>query len=274
LENPGQNEFFTWSVFDDDHPWLAPSARLKISSTASESALSPETLAKLDWLYPFRDETKIPAKVTVSELRREMTAGQDEDATRMFAFDRASDGPSGSLSAAEIGSAHHIFLEHLTLERAGTVDGLRQEAERLRRENQLTTEQSDALDLEALAAFWQSDLGRELSNKQSMLRRELAFTVRLDTVELARMGAAPFAGVNADEFVVVQGIVDLAAILADEIWLLDFKTDHFPARELNEKVNLYRPQIELYAAAISRIHQRPVTQRWLHFLTHRHTASV
>jgi ATP-dependent exoDNAse (exonuclease V) beta subunit len=69
-------------------------------------------------------------------------------------------------------------------------------------------------------------------------------------------------------------VIDLAAILPHEIWLLDFKTDHFPARELSEKIKLYRPQIELYSAAISRIHRRPVTQRWLHFLAHRHTASV
>jgi ATP-dependent exoDNAse (exonuclease V) beta subunit len=105
------------------------------------------------------------------------------------------------------------------------------------------------------------------------LRRELAFTARLDAAELG-LGAAQFAGAGAGEFVVVQGVIDLAAILPEEIWLLDFKTDHFPSRELNQKIQHYRPQIELYASALSRIHLRPVTRRWLHFLAHRYTVKV
>ena len=160
------------------------------------------------------------------------------------------------------------------MERTRTVESLREEAGRLRRENLLTPEEYACLDLEAVAAFWQSEPGRELLDRLPTLRRELAFTARLDAAELALLGAAPFAGAGAREFVVVQGVIDLAAILPEEIWLLDFKTDHFPARELNEKIRLYRPQIELYAAAISRIHRKPVTRRWLHFLAHRHTAAV
>jgi ATP-dependent helicase/nuclease subunit A len=178
------------------------------------------------------------------------------------------------LTAAEIGSAHHTFLERMALEQAGTLESLREEAARLCREHRLTPQQCASLDLEALAAFWQSELGRELLERRPALRRELAFTARLDTAELARMGAAQFAGAGANEFVVVQGIIDLAAILPEEIWLLDFKTDHFPREELKEKIKLYQPQIDLYAASISWIHRRPVTRRWLHFLAHRHTASV
>jgi ATP-dependent exoDNAse (exonuclease V) beta subunit len=59
--------------------------------------------------------------------------------------------------------------------------------------------------------------------------------------------------------------VDLAAIVEREIWLLDFKTDHFKPEELPAKVTLYGPQLRLYALALSRIHRRPVTRCWLHF---------
>jgi ATP-dependent helicase/nuclease subunit A len=47
--------------------------------------------------------------------------------------------------------------------------------------------------------------------------------------------------------------------------VLDFKTDHFEELELEAKVRQYRPQLSLYAQAISRIYGRPVTRRWLHF---------
>jgi ATP-dependent helicase/nuclease subunit A len=201
-------------------------------------------------------------------------AGENGEESLLFKVDTSARAADGTLSAAEVGSAHHAFLEQVDLGRVSTLDGLREEAARLRRENRLTLEESECLDLEALAAFWQSEPGCQLLDRRTALRRELAFTARLEGEELARLGAAEFAGAGAGEFVVVQGVVDLAAILPEEIWLLDFKTDHFPARELDEKIRLYRPQIQLYAAALGRIHRRPVTRRWLHFLAHRHTASV
>jgi ATP-dependent helicase/nuclease subunit A len=238
-----------------------------------EPDLSPAARDRLDWRYPFQGDAHIPAKAAVSALRREM-AGTDGQEVALFKIDTLARAADGTLTAAEIGSAHHAFLERVSLERTRTLVELREEAARLRRENLLTPEQCGCLDLEAVAAFWQSEPGCQLLERPPALRRELAFTARLDAAELARLGAAEFAGAGAGEFVVVQGVIDLAAILPEEIWLLDFKTDHFPAQELTEKIKLYRRQIELYAAALSRIYQRPVTRRWLHFLNHRHTANV
>jgi ATP-dependent exoDNAse (exonuclease V) beta subunit len=59
--------------------------------------------------------------------------------------------------------------------------------------------------------------------------------------------------------------MDLAVVGPEEIWVLDFKTDHFAEQELEAKVRLYRPQLTLYARAIARIYGRPVTRRRLHF---------
>ena len=77
-----------------------------------------------------------------------------------------------------------------------------------------------------------------------------------------------------DEFVVVQGVVDLAVILSEEIWLLDFKTDEASAREIEKKVRLYEPQLKLYARALERIYRKPVTDCRLHFLSCGVTAAV
>ena len=68
------------------------------------------------------------------------------------------------------------------------------------------------------------------------------------------------------EFIIVQGVVDLAVILPDEIWILDFKTDNIPSDELQDKALEYTIQLKLYARALSQIHKKPVTHQWLHFL--------
>jgi ATP-dependent helicase/nuclease subunit A len=70
-----------------------------------------------------------------------------------------------------------------------------------------------------------------------------------------------------NEFVIVQGVADLAVILPKEIWLLDFKTDRVTVNELEAKKKTYEPQLNLYAQALERIYGRPVTERRLHFLS-------
>jgi ATP-dependent helicase/nuclease subunit A len=70
---------------------------------------------------------------------------------------------------------------------------------------------------------------------------------------------------------VVQGVADLVVLLPEEIWLVDFKTDEITANALREKKRFYEPQLKLYALALEKIYSRPVTARWLHFLSARKT---
>ena len=79
--------------------------------------------------------------------------------------------------------------------------------------------------------------------------------------------AGRFAGAAADDFIVVQGAVDLVVLLPREIWLVDFKTDRITAAELGARAAEHQNQLGLYAAALERIYHRPVKRRVLHFLT-------
>ena len=97
-------------------------------------------------------------------------------------------------------------------------------------------------------------------------RVDVAATMTLARAAGARMKAYPIGGDWASDFVVVQGIMDLAVLLPGEIWLLDYKTDRVSGAQLEEKVKAYQPQLALYALALSRIYNRPVTRCWLYFL--------
>jgi ATP-dependent helicase/nuclease subunit A len=268
----------SWTLYDENDPRLAGIRRADEPAapevkTAGQD-ISPELRERLSWRYPFQAETIRPAKTTVTTIRRQITDADGEESSALFAPLTARTEPrtGGRLSAAEIGLAHHTFLQWVSLDEVQTAGALKKDAARLGRLKLLTREQIASLDFDALAAFWQSDAGRQLLAQLSHLDRELAFTARFSAADLQQLGCAEFADVGAEEFVVVQGVMDLVAILPGEIWLLDFKTDHFPAGELEEKIRAYRPQLALYALALERIHQRPVTKRWLHFLALRQTA--
>ena len=76
------------------------------------------------------------------------------------------------------------------------------------------------------------------------------------------------------EFLIIQGAADLVVLLENELWLIDFKTDHATAAGLAEKVKTYTPQVKLYAAALNRIYHLPVTRTALHFLAARQTVML
>ena len=70
----------------------------------------------------------------------------------------------------------------------------------------------------------------------------------------------------------LQGIADLVVLRPEEIWLVDFKTDHVAPDQLAGRVQHYEPQLQLYALALGRIYRRKVTLCALHFLSVRETA--
>ena len=268
LSGSGRDALLTWTLHEDDSiPMNAPA---EILTATKDLDLSHEQRTRLRWKYAFPGETGQPAKMSVTALRRQITSEEGDESFPLFASASA----RGKLGAAETGLAHHTFLQQVSPDQLQSVAALRAEAARMVKQNLLTREEADALDFDGLAAFWQSDPGRQLLAQTVHWVRELPFTARFSAAELNSLGAGDFAGVGADEWVVVQGAIDLAAILPNEIWVIDFKTDHFPEAGLAEKVRVYTPQLALYARALERIHQRPVTKCWLHFLAARRTVAV
>lgn len=269
--------------------------------------------ADVSWTYPHEAATLEPAKASVTGLRRraleveEAThwfrppiavrpytgppedrgasetpiASPDKDAAGWKPAPHTEAAVPGvkpaepvSLTGAERGVAHHRFFEFVALDALGSRAAVEVEVERLRQGGRLSAAEAGALDLEALTAFGQSELGQRLRAQAAQVRRELEFTVRLSPADFAALGLPCTPGLDAEEFVVVQGVVDLALVGPDSIEILDFKTDQVTRASVGEKVQAYTPQLRLYALALSRLFARPVTGAWLHFLAIDETVPV
>jgi ATP-dependent helicase/nuclease subunit A len=61
-------------------------------------------------------------------------------------------------------------------------------------------------------------------------------------------------------------MADLVVMRDKDIWLLDFKTDAVAGDALAARAKEYEPQLRLYATALERIYQKPVSAAWLFFL--------
>ena len=245
-------------------------------SMALDDPTAEKLRAILNWKYPHLAATKRKAKASVTELRRAAEKADDE-AEPVFSRPKSTEtrrrvtAGRRKLSAAEFGTAHHIFLQCFALANAGD---LAAEADRLVRENLLAADERAVLDLGALAAFWNSPLGGKIRQHAGAVRRELSFTARFRPEAIAAITGGKTDASLADEFVVVQGVADLVVLLPAEIWLVDFKTDAVRADDLPAKIKNYAPQLKLYARALAQIYSRPVTGCWLQFLSARQTVKI
>jgi ATP-dependent helicase/nuclease subunit A len=235
---------------------------------------------RLDWSLPFAAATVYKAKSSVTALRREAEE-LDDEAEKLFPSRAPDHLPKQKtkrggkkFSASEIGAVHHRFLQHMMLEGIDGTGAFEAEAGRLAQEAYLTGDERAALDLSALAAFWHSDLGKKIVAHAAQVRRELPFTARFSPSEIEDIiGRRAEPGLE-NEFIVVQGVADLAVLLPEEIWLVDFKTDETDAGSLPGKITTYTSQLRLYAAALEKVYQRRVALSALHFLALNHTEFI
>ena len=73
---------------------------------------------------------------------------------------------------------------------------------------------------------------------------------------------------------VARGIIDCLYTNSAGAVLIDWKTDALSADALNERVEMYRPQLEIYALAVTARLGLPVASRQLVFLTPRRIIDV
>lgn len=287
----GESPLLRWAIHDDTELLRPGAPRVPRDDSGAGDAVADRAQwqglrQRLAWEYPFAGAALLPAKSSVTALRRRAAEAADDDASHLFAFPGSrfkvrssrfkaqSSGAEPTGPAADRGNAHHQFLQFLSLERVGSVLELKAEARRLQEEGALTEGAVALLDFEALAAFWRSVPGGKIRAQAPRVHRELRFTARFFLKDLAPYLCRSVPSNLDDEFVVVQGVADLVVLLPGEIWLVDFKTDEVEEAELAGRVEEYGPQVRIYARALSRIYHRPVSECWLYFLARQRAVAV
>ena len=132
---------------------------------------------------------------------------------------------------------------------------LRAELARLQDEWFLTPRQAEAVDLGHILRLFASPLGARILSARA-LRREFKFSILTD--------AADYDPAAAGEEVLLQGVVDCFWDEPEGLVILDSKTDRIHG-DLDAKAARYAPQLAAYAAALSRIFERPVKETLLYF---------
>ena len=257
-----------WDVnFVDGTPFLDGPERVHPAAAPTPEEGEPEHEAaelteKLAWCYPYVASEALPSKLTATQLKGR---GLDEEAAeqaprppRTFTFGRPRfAAEEWGLTPAQKGTALHLVMQYIDFEKAGTVEGVAAEISRLVEQQFLTPQQGEAADPAPIAAFFQSELGRELMASVS-LRREFKFSILVPARQY--IPTAP-----EGEEVLLQGVVDCYFETLEGITVVDFKTDRVTDKTLRERAENYRPQLEAYSNALAEITGKPVVRRALWF---------
>jgi len=241
----------------------AAPAQSEESHPAAVRDLLPELERRLSFRYPYRGAEEQPSKVTATELKGRSES--DEDARSMLLTSAISfrvpdfTRREKPVSGAEKGNATHLVLQYMDFAKAGTLEGIKSEIERLRLARSLSDREAQAVDARAIEKLFASDLGRRML-AADMIRREFKFSLMCD--------ASSVPGCAGDDRVLLQGVVDCCIAERGELVVIDYKTDRVKTEEeLSRRAAFYAGQIRAYASAMERIFALPVKECVLYFIS-------
>lgn len=257
-----------------DETWLEKIAEGK--SVSIQSPFKEEIEERLSWKYPFHSASSHRSKQSVSEIKRQREMTDEASGTELLRrfkkplMNRPRFMQEKALSPAEIGTAMHMVMQHLPLEKTVDHESIERLLQEMVRKELLKEEQKSVINPELLMAFVRSQLGQRMK-KAKKLNREVPFSLFL------RASEAYSDWNGEDEPVLVQGIIDCLFEDEEGLVLVDYKTDGITdrfkggfeeARPILEK--RYRVQIELYTRAVEEIYKRKVAERYLFFFDGAH----
>jgi ATP-dependent helicase/nuclease subunit A len=223
---------------------------INIDLEITDAETEAEVNRRLEWEYKYPMLGKIPAKISVSELKE--SAEMLKSLKKPGFLEKKT-----QLSGAERGTIMHLVMQHLNLGRVDP-EGLKSQITDMVNREFITKEEADAVSVNKIISFFNTSLGKRMISSAN-LKREAPFFIELSAQEV-------YPELNSKEYknekIVLQGIIDCYFEEQDGLVLLDYKTDYVEdSVEIAEK---YKRQVELYADALKKLTGKIVKEKYLY----------
>ncbi len=241
---------------------------MKIS--ISPEGVGEEVIRKLKWNYPLIGASRVPGAMTVTEIKRHYDLFRES-------FERRGDGKmreftlrpaflseeARALSSRERGIATHTVLEHLDLEGALDLEDIQSQVREMMEKKILVVARAGDVEVDSIARFFSSEIGKRVRRNPQAVMREVPFILGVPAVDVVRE-----LGVEGEDEIIVQGIIDCLVEEEGGYLLIDYKTDDVSREEAQVRVmREYAIQIHYYRQAVERILEIPVKESFIYFLT-------
>ena len=252
-----------------EYPWKITASEVTVMAGSGVETVQTRKMLEgalktmeeaLTFAYPYEAATRTPSKQTATQRKgRQKDAEAAEQAKEERLPVRNWRKPKfvgDTLQGKEYGNAIHAVMQYIRYENCRDAEAVNREVARLVEQGFLTQQQGQMANCEAIAAFFDSEIGRKLRSGVNHIR-EFKFSVLDD--------AAGYGDGLEGEQVLLQGVVDCALLEDDGITVIDFKTDYVTEETLFHAVERYRAQVQTYAGALEQIFEQRVKEQYLYF---------
>lgn len=214
---------------------------------------------RLNWTYPYDIATKIPSKLTVSEIKRLSSKKLEHLGHAIPSLAKMPKFMEGKkqFTGAEKGVIVHFVMQHLDLGRIQTMDEIEYQIKEMVEKELLKAEEGAAVDQTKIFNFFQTSIGRRILQSPKVFR-EIPFNYMGKAKDVVPVLE------GLEENLLIQGVIDCYFEEEDGIVLVDYKTDYTGVDNVGNIVDQYRVQIELYRDALEAILQKKVKEAYLY----------
>ncbi|WP_091542192.1 helicase-exonuclease AddAB subunit AddA [Alkaliphilus peptidifermentans] len=213
---------------------------------------------RLNWSYPQREAVKIPSKLSVTDIKQAHINKIEHlgfKIPQLIKIPKFIDS-SNALTAAERGTVLHFVMQHLDLTTQLSKKGIEEQLDGMVKKELLTELEVASVNLEKIENFFSSEIGKRLINAED-INREVPFNIRKTASEVLD-------GVQSDEPLLVQGVIDCYFKEEEGIVLIDYKSDYVFEGGRDVIVSKYKTQLDLYQEAIELIHGERIKERYIY----------
>ncbi len=225
--------------------------------------VDPTALANcLKFRYPHAAAQFLPAKLTATQLKGRALDQETDDGAPREDYQRlrlrkpALLYAEKPLTPAQRGTAVHQAIQYLDFNRVACLEQIQEQLREMVERELLTPAQAAAVSPEKLLRVFLGPLGEEIRAADRVLR-EFKFSMLTPAERW-------FPQADGEELL-LQGVTDCCLFRSRRLTVVDFKTDRIKPGDEEKAGEKYRPQLEAYSQALSRIFGLPVERKLLYF---------
>ena len=210
--------------------------------------------------YSYEAEGAIPAKLTVSEIKRMQSADTEESEILLEEEETEEIVPlfmqetKEELKGAAKGTLYHRVWENLDYEKIDTKEQIEEQLE-----NMLTTEEKKSIWTPDFYRFAKNPLAVRMKEaaQRGQLYREQPFVIAMPANQMKKE-------YETEEEILVQGIIDAYFEEEDGLILVDYKTDKVQKGQEKELIEKYKVQMQYYKKALEMITDKEVKEIYIY----------
>ncbi|HEK4626714.1 helicase-exonuclease AddAB subunit AddA [Clostridioides difficile] len=246
----------------------------KIDVDSPDSNYYNEIEEKLNYIYPYEFSTRKPATISVTEIKKIQNNYEEELINTIFEQKVILKKPlfiqneeeREKISGTERGTIVHLVMEVLDLKNVSSVNDIKSQIRGFVSKGIITEKQASIVNPYKIYKFFASNIGKRMLNAE-IINREKSIYAQVNMKDIYIYEKL----INNDdkkfydnESVMLRGIVDAYFEEDNQIVLVDYKTDFVNEENINQIIEKYKKQLDLYADIIETLTGKSVKEKCIY----------